>query len=88
MALAVCLCLWKFPSATGCFRGHLKPWIPDWWEQIRWDEVEGDAVRAGTLEQVCPPFVRGFVAYFLRSQSGRQDSNLRPSASKAVPLMQ
>jgi len=52
MALAVCLCLWKFPSATGCFRGHLKPWLPDWWEQIRWDEVEGDAVRAGTPEQV------------------------------------
>ena len=21
-------------------RGHLKPFVPDWWEQIRWDEAE------------------------------------------------
>ena len=21
-------------------RGHLKPWIPDWWEEIRWAEAE------------------------------------------------
>ena len=21
-------------------RGHLKPWIPDWWEEIRWVEAE------------------------------------------------
>ena len=21
-------------------RGHLTPWLPGWWEQIRWDEVE------------------------------------------------
>ena len=20
--------------------GHLKPWIPDWWEEIRWVEAE------------------------------------------------
>lgn len=21
-------------------RGHLKPFVPDWWEQIRWSEAE------------------------------------------------
>ena len=20
--------------------GHLKPWIPDWWEEVRWAEAE------------------------------------------------
>jgi hypothetical protein len=24
-------------------RGHLTPWLPGWWELIRWDEVEGIA---------------------------------------------
>ena len=26
-------------------RGHLKPWIPDWWEEIRWAEAEELASR-------------------------------------------
>jgi len=24
-------------------RGHLTPWLPGWWEQIRWGEVKGMA---------------------------------------------
>lgn len=28
-------------------RGHLTPWLPGWWELIRWDEVEQRFVRKG-----------------------------------------
>ncbi len=31
-------------------RGHLTPFLPGWWELIRWDEVEGRAASSGCAE--------------------------------------